>query len=516
MWWAAALGLAGAAALAAVGASYRKELQSDDVAQLLAVRSWRLSGMSRFYVGSDTLLLRSPLTWLVDLVVAPGPGQLRLLTGVLCGLTALAAVAAVRWLSGGSRVVGLVGCLAAGWALSNPGVAEAIGRPLVRNIELGLAIVGLVALDRLVQRRPGRPALVLAAVAVALSALLWDDPYLTYLVAVPAAVVCLLSAAIARSGWRAMVALSLVVGIAGSRALDGLAGLARVQVLEAPIRLLDGRDFDDARRGVIDQAPLALGVSRRPEAGVGALAAWGNRLALVVLLAVAAVTAVAVLRRWRELPVGSAVALLLVPLPLIGWVASSNVLYDYSWRYLVLTPFALAMLVPTALAAVPPRRRVVVAAVVGTTLLVAASANLQLAGHRVACGDRCTPAPAAAKQADDHVLAEALRPAGVTKLFAPYWRANIATYQTGGDVKAVAVTCEEGRVVARRWLITEATYSAATAVSHLLFEAGTVAGCERLAVEQQLGQPLGVEVVGGAELWSYPGDLAQLLPSVSG
>lgn len=507
--------MAGAAALAAVGASYRKELQSDDVAQLLAVRSWRESGLSRFYVGSDTLLLRAPLTWLVDLLVAPGPGQLRLLTGLLCALTGLAVVAAMRWQAGASRLAGLVGCLAASWALSNPGVAEAIGRPLVRNIELGLAIVGLVALDRLVLGRPGRPVLLLAAMTVALSILLWDDPYLTYLVALPAAAVCLASAAIARSGWRAMVGLSLLVGIAASRALDGLAGVAGIQVLAAPIRLLEGRDIDDARRGVIDQSPLAIGVSRRPAAGVGAVAAWGNRFALLVLLAAAAVAAVAVLRRWKSLPVGSAVALLLVPLPLIGWVASSNVLYDYSWRYLVLTPFALAMLAPTALSALPGRWRVVAAALVGTTLLVAGSANLQLAGRRVDCSDRCTPTPAAAKVADDEALAEALRPAGVSKLFAPYWRANIATYQTGGAVNAVAVTCEERHVVARRWLVTEATYSASTAVSHLLFEAGTVAGCDRSAVEQQLGPPLGVELVGGAELWSYPGDLAQVLPSVS-
>ena len=514
-WAAAALAVAVVAAVATVGASYRKELQSDDVAQLLALRSWRESGLSRFYVGSDTLLLRAPLSWLLDLLVPPGPRQLRLLTGLLGAFTALLLVAAVRWQARGSRAVALVGGLAAAWVVANPGVAEAIGRPLVRNIELGAAMLGLVALDRLVAQRPRRPLLVLPAVAVGLSALLWDDPYLTYLAAIPAAVLCLLSAAIARSGWRALVSLSLLAGIAGSRALDGLAGLVGIEVLAAPIELLELHQYEDARRAAIDQSPLAFGVSGRPAAGVGVAVAWGNRVALVVLAAAVVVAAVAVLRRFRAVPVGTAVAVLLVPLPLAGWVASSNVLFEYSWRYLVLTPFALAMLVPTALAALPSRLRTVALVVVGATLAVAVAGNLQLAGRRLDCGERCTPVPAAVKVAEDTSLAGALEPAGVTKLFAPYWRANIAVYQTDGAVTAVAVACEDGQVVARRWLITEVTFTKPTATSHLLFEAGKVAGCDRAMVERQLGPPLQIEVVGGAELWSYQGDLAQRLPSVT-
>ncbi len=266
---AASLGVTATAVLAAAGASYRTAVQSDDVAQLIAVRSWRESGLSRFYVGSDTLLLRAPLSWLVDVLVAPGPGQTRLLTGVLCALTALAVVAAMRWQAQGSTAVGLVGCLAAGWTLSNPGVAEAIGRPLVRNVELGLAVLGLVALDRLLERRAGRPVLVLAAVAMSLSALLWDDPYLTYLVALPAAAICILSAASARSRWRALLGVSLLAGIAGSRILDLLAGVFGIEALAAPIKLLRRSELTDARRGVLDQSPLAFGVSlrRRPALG---------------------------------------------------------------------------------------------------------------------------------------------------------------------------------------------------------------------------------------------------------
>ncbi|MFP5369506.1 MAG: hypothetical protein ACLGI3_01995, partial [Actinomycetes bacterium] len=182
--------------------------------------------------------------------------------------------------------------------------------------------------------------------------------------------------------------------------------------------------------------------------------------------------------------------------------------------YLVLSCFALALLAPAAVSAVPSRWRAGAVAVICTPLLFSATANVREVSRHLSCGARCTPVGVMTRAGTDQVLADALRSFGVQKLFAPYWRSHIIAYRSGGAMAPVPVDCTDQRVVGRRWLITEATYEAPTTASHVLFEDGTVAGCSPAAVEQQLGPPVRVDVIGAFELWAYEGDLSQRMGSV--
>lgn len=505
------------AVIAALALRTHSSFQSDDVAQIVAVRSWARSGLSTYYSGANTYGLRFPLVWLLDRLLEPGKQELYVLTGVLVAASALALALAAR-LQSRAGYGALSGALAVAWVVSNPGVADGMGRPTVRNVELGAAALGLVLLDRLGERPPRFRWAVLGAAGVGLAFFLWNDPYFSLIVALPALVLTLIGAALARSAWRLAVAGMLGAGIAGARVLDAFGDALGIDALQVPFMYPKPEQRKAARELVFELLPRAIGTTAGRD-GLGEEQAFANRLVVALLIVCGVLVLVWCARRWRDLPAGTLTAAWMIVVPAVAWYASSNMFTDdRSWRYVLMTPFVLPVLLAPAARVLPHAIRPAflgfAALVIGWSLWL----NVGAAKEQADCGfdGTCVPDITLDQERQDLAYAAWLENQGVQKVLVPYWHSNTTTYLSDGRVPAVTIDCWNHTLVTWRWLTTEARVEAPVRMSHLVLEGGHAAGCTQAEIRSQLGPPKTVTKFSDYQLWGYDGDIVQRLPTRKG
>jgi len=513
-WWPFVAVVGGAVAvIAALAARTASTFQSDDSALFVAYRSWRSSGVSTYWTGSNSYGLRFPLIALIDALEPPGKEQLLIATAALVALTAifLAWAAAVQAQSGLGAVSGAV---AVAWVVSNPGVADAIARPTVRNVELGVAALGLVGLDRLGAAEPRRRAPVLVAVAVGLALFLWNDPYFTLVVAAPAIGIALVAAVLGRSLWRLAVAGTLMAGVVGSRLIDSAGSWFGIDALQVPFHYPKPSEQEMAKKLLFKQMPNAVGTTTKGT-GLSDQQVLGNRLVIGLLVVCALLAIVWCARRWRELPVGTLTAVAMLVVPSLAWYASSNMLTDgRSWRYIMMTPFVLPILLVPAASALPHRVRSGFLGLAAVLMAFSLWSNVGDAKRAADCGleGSCVPIVTLDQERQDGAYAAWLENSGVEKVLVPFWHSNTTTYLSGGQVPAVTIDCRNNILSTWRWLTTEARIDAPVTTSHIVLEGKNAAGCSAAQVTLQLGPPTSITKFADYQLWAYPGDITKRLP----
>jgi hypothetical protein len=513
-WVAVASVGAACAVVAGVATRTQSAFQSDDVAQIVALRSWAHSGLTTYYSGSNTYGLRFPIVALVDAFETPGKHELYVLTGVLMAGAAVFLALAVR-LRAKVGLGAISGAVAVAWVVSNPGVVDGIARPTVRNIELGIAAFGLVWLDRLGDRPPRLRWVVLPVAAVALGMFLWNDPYFEFIVVVPAIGFALLAALLSRSLWRLAVAGMLAAGVVVARLLDAAGSLIGVDALQVPFTYPKPDERQRAKDLLFKQLPNAIG-TKSDGTSLTEQQAFANRLVIGILVVCAVLALVWCVRRWRDLPVGTITAAFMLVLPGVAWYASSNMFTDdRSWRYMMMTPFVLPiLLVPAALAlphAIRPSFLGLAALVMGYSLWC----NVTPAKDLADCGlaETCVPMITLDQERQDLAYAAWLENSGVKKVLVPYWHSNTTTYLSDGHVPAVTFVCDHHRLLTWRWLTTDGRIEEPVTMSHLVLEGGHAAGCTQDEVRAQLGPPVAITKFSDYQLWAYQGDIAARLPT---
>jgi hypothetical protein len=379
---------------------------SDDLAQPVALTTWRPFGGSHFIVAADTFWLK----WAFMIVV----NQLGFSRLAVAGLVAifllimgLAYLAIVAWAGRRTSPFAAWASLLWLWSLP-PFFVYAITDTAGRNLEITLGVLAAYGLGVAIVRS-SRVGLV--AMSLAIAALLVHDPFsVLYLV------VSLLP--VWRRGWRGFVWLAGCV-LAAEGVAVGLRRVLRwsgVVIGERPFELTSAGQFGARAREISRWVQSFAGFRD------GRLSGWPGRLtqvtsAIVALLVVAVLVEVVWRRCGRRLPsIGVALILVTVAAFVVYRGASGSARY--------LTPVFVGVALILASATNKWLRILVI-----VTGLISAVTPL------VTWNDRPVG------NAFERDLQRVIEQRNLTVGYGDYWHAQVVTYFSSTRVRALSVTC---------------------------------------------------------------------------
>ena len=379
---------------------------SDDLAQPVALTTWRPFGGSHFTVAADTFWLKWPF-----MMVANQLGFSRLIVAglvviflLIMGLAYLAIVVLA-----GRRTSPFAAWASLLWLWSLPPFfIYAITDTAGRNLEITLGMLGAYGLGAAVARSSRVGAV---AMSLAIAALLVHDPFsVLYLV------VSVLP--LWRRGWRRFVWLAGCV-LAAEGVAIGLRRTLRwsgVIIGERPFELTPAGQFGARVRELSRWVQSFAGFRN------GRLPGWPGRLTQIIsvmaaLLAVAVLVEVAWRRRGRQLP-AIGVALILVTMAAFVYYRGAS----GSARYL--TPLF-----------------------VGVALILASATNKWLRVLVIVTGLLSAVTPLTTwndrpiGNAFERDLQRVIEQRSLTVGYGDYWHAQVVTYFSSTRVRALSVTC---------------------------------------------------------------------------
>ncbi len=379
---------------------------SDDLAQPVALTTWRPFGGSHFTVAADTFWLKWPF-----MVVVNQLGFSRLAVAglvaiflIIMGLAYLAIVALA-----GRRTSPFAAWASLLWLWSLPPFfIYAITDTAGRNLEITLGVLAAYGLGAAIARSSW---VGMVAISLVVAALLVHDPFsVLYLV------VSLLP--IWRRGWRAFVWLSGCVVAAAAVAI-GLRWTLRwsgVIIGERPFALTPAAQFGARGREIGRWIRSFAGFSD------GRLPGWPGRLTqitsvIVLLLVVAVLVEVVWRRRGRQLPaIGVALILVTIAAFVVYRGASGSARY--------LTPVFVGVALILASATNRWLRIVVIVMGLLSALTPLATWNDRPVGNAV-----------------ERDLQRTIKQRNLTVGYGDYWHAQVVTYFSSTRIRAMSVTC---------------------------------------------------------------------------
>lgn len=379
---------------------------SDDLAQPVALTTWRPFGGSHFTVAADTFWLKWPF-----MVVMNQLGFSRLAVAglvaiflLIMGLAYLAIVAL-----SGRRTSPFAAWASLLWLWSLPPFfSYAITDTAGRNLEITLGVLAAYGLGAAIARSSW---VGVVAMSLATAAMLVHDPFSVLYLVVSMLLVW-------RKGWRGFVWLTGCI-VASEGVAIGLRRTLRwsgVIIGERPFALTPARQFG-ARFREIGRWMWSFAGFRD-----GRLPAWPGRLTqvtsvIVALLVVAVLVEVAWRRRGRQLP---AIGVALILATMVAFVLYRGA--SGSARYL--TPVF-----------------------VGMTLILASATNKWLRILVIVTGLLSAVTPLATwngrpvGNAFERDLQRVIEQRNLTVGYGDYWHAQVVTYFSSTRVRALSVTC---------------------------------------------------------------------------
>jgi hypothetical protein len=414
---------------------------SDDVAQQTILSQWQRGYAQTAWVGDDNWYLKFPLYWVANQLDVT-PYTRAMVTSWILTTTTMVGVLLVLWrvvelVRPPNRAAHLIGLLLPAVALLAlaPTALYFISTNNTRNIEIPILLLLLYWLLRYDRdnRRPRR-YVGLAIVGMA-GLLLADDPIFKFM-----GLAALLAVLVWRwLGYRETTPRVLYVGaLAVGAMLVSLLVAKAVEVIlpleylvhPAQFTTIDG--FYENARTMVSQNLELFGAHF-----------WGLPRSLDALFAIinlsllaAGLLAAAHLMRqsWQQRDRSIGLHLVgLLPFWIIMAVLVAN--FHAETRYLILLPFILILALVLALSRNLGGQRLAVA-------IVLAFASVALFNAWTAA--RALAGPAVTANAEERAIADIARDKQVQKGFAPYWRANIATYMSNNTVDVIGVNCDGG------------------------------------------------------------------------
>jgi hypothetical protein len=428
----------------------------DDLAQPVALTTWRPFGGSHFTVAADTFWLKWPFMIIVNQL---GFSRLTVagLVTIFLLIMGLAYLAIVAWAGRRTSPFGAWASLLWLWSLP-PFFIYAITDTAGRNLEITLGVLAAYGLGVAIARSSG---VGLVAMSLAIAALLVHDPFSVLYLVVSLLLVW-------RRGWRGFVWLTGCV-LAAEGVAIGLRRMLRwsgVIIGERPFALTPAGQFGARFR--------EIGRWIRSFAGFrdGRLSGWPGRLTqvtstIVALLVLAVLVEVVWRRRGRQLP-AIGVSLILVTM-------TAFVLYrgaSGSARYL--TPVF-----------------------VGVALILASATNKWLRILVVVTGLLSAVTPFATwnerpvGNAFERDLQRVIEQRRLTVGYGDYWHAQVVTYFSSTRVRALSVTCHGHEFARDVTFADDRQFERSADRMFFVYRPTTMGTCSVGDVRKQFGAPTG-------------------------
>lgn len=492
--------------LAMVVMHLSRSYTSDDTAPLVMVQQWLQGHHHVAYFGSDTYIMKFPLYWLIQILLPHSRTAILLIILVVNLIGAWLFIVATRYFLKKFKIYSpTVFLISLVWltTLGSPFLVILMN-PQTRNLEIGIAFFLIMLLDRLIFGReesltPQRWAQLAATILLA-GLLLYDDPYFLLTLFVPALLMLAWNlwrqprdrrvwlAIVAMGGsyavFKVLTSLFLHLGIVAN---TGEAQFISVsQLLPMLVSLLDN----------------TLSLFRANFFGLAFYSKYVLEAAVSLIVLLVITWQVWTYRRTQALQRFPGILVFAIAAPV---VAAAFVLSSYSdpnaTRYLILLPFLGVLFLNMAYAVLGSEKQRI-------ALLVVILLAILLNGF-IMVRDGYRALRTIHPNAIDRTVIDAARAAGITKGYAQYWSANIATYLSSGNPTIISVQCSGAITEPYYWLMDSAELDQPAHSSFYLYQTDPAkTGCSMKDLVAEFGQPGRiVQIDAQDQMLVYPYDL---------